>query len=776
MATNTTTIPHTTDLRSPLRKLRRRIRVYVWLEGLSLAVVWLALTFWVGLAVDYLPVMAGASEMPHTARLVFLIATAVVLAWIFYRWILRRTFVRLPDHSMALLLERKFGQFDDALVTAVELSDQPSPAGSLQQGMLEHTRQNAGSGLAGLPLRQVFRVSPLLAKGLLAVVATGSIGLFYVMNAQAFDIWTSRLYLLQDHMWPRKTQLEVIGIQLQRISPTDGSQQLSELIPFSTNREVKIAKGASAVVKVAADAAKVIPEYCTIHYRTQEGQRGEVNMQKLGRIREGAQLFTYSEKPFRGILSSIDFDVRGLDHRVRDYRLTVVPSPAIVETQLACVFPEYMVNEELSLWLPRTVDLVSGTQLPIGTHVTISARSNKELASVIIRDKRDGSMTTIELDAGTAERQSFDFTVPSLRENLELEITLLDTDGVSNDPPHKLFIAGIQDSPPEINVTLRGIGTAITPQAIIPAIGKINDDYDIARSWFELRINDGETRQLDFALQPGQVVDAAVDFREMELEGDEFVVKPKDKLSMTVMAADKYDLGDTPNVGTGDRYQLEVVTADELLAMLERRELGLRRRFEQVIEELNEMRDSLSRIKSDPDSKAGTAPEDRDDTATNNSEADDRIESLRLLRTQRAVMQSQKSAQELLGIAESFADIRQELINNRIDSEDRKTRLQDQIITPLRSVCQDLFPRLDQRLQELEKNIADENQRDSATDAVLETTEEILFALDQVLQKMVELETYNELVNIVRSLIKNQEELLEKTKKERVNQVRSLLE
>jgi hypothetical protein len=98
-------------------------------------------------------------------------------------------------------------------------------------------------------------------------------------------------------------------------------------------------------------------------------------------------------------------------------------------------------------------------------------------------------------------------------------------------------------------------------------------------------------------------------------------------------------------------------------------------------------------------------------------------------------MQSQKSAQELLGIAESFADIRQELINNRIDSEDRKTRLQDQIITPLRSVCQDLFPRLDQRLQELEKNIADENQRDSATDAVLETTEEILFALDQVLQK-----------------------------------------
>ena len=87
-------------------------------------------------------------------------------------------------------------------------------------------------------------------------------------------------------------------------------------------------------------------------------------------------------------------------------------------------------------------------------------------------------------------------------------------------------------------------------------------------------------------------------------------LKPKDKMSVTVMASDKCDLAATPNIGSGDRYQLDVVTPEELLAMLERKELGLRRRLEQIIDELSEMRDSLSRIKRTTDGDRGSAPED----------------------------------------------------------------------------------------------------------------------------------------------------------------------
>src|SRR5688572_17920997 len=106
MATASADIALTSDLQSLLAGLRWRIRLYIWLEGLSLAVIWLGLMFWLSLGLDYLPVLVGASEMPAVARGVLLLATGGVLAYVLYRWIFTRAFVPLGDRSMALLLER----------------------------------------------------------------------------------------------------------------------------------------------------------------------------------------------------------------------------------------------------------------------------------------------------------------------------------------------------------------------------------------------------------------------------------------------------------------------------------------------------------------------------------------------------------------------------------------------------------------------------------------------------------------------------------------------
>ena len=80
------------EIRRILSAVRWRIRGYVWLQGLSVAALWLGLTFWFALAVDYLPVLAGAGEMPQVGRAVLLVSVALLLAWILYRWVLRRTF------------------------------------------------------------------------------------------------------------------------------------------------------------------------------------------------------------------------------------------------------------------------------------------------------------------------------------------------------------------------------------------------------------------------------------------------------------------------------------------------------------------------------------------------------------------------------------------------------------------------------------------------------------------------------------------------------------
>ena len=771
------------DVRSTLSRLRWRIRSYVWLEGISLAILWLGLTFWAGLAIDYLPVMVGASEMPREARIVLLVVIAAILAYVLYRWILKRTFVRLPDHSMAVLLERRFDRFHDGLVTSVEMSENPDHADQFNPEMLERTSSEASSQTLGLRVGEVFRVGPLVTKAVLAIAVVGSIGLLYAVNAQAVEIWTRRLYLLTDDAWPRQTQIHVAGVQIERTSSVDGSPILSDLIPFNELQEIKVAKGTSLVLKVGADATKSVPDYCTVFYRTAEEEDGRVTMQKLGRIRDDVQTYVFDGKPFRGILASTTFDVRGNDHRVRDYRLSVVPSPAIIETKLACEFPEYMRNDALSTWLPRTIELASGTQLPMGTRITIRARANKDLVKVDIHDPDRGETTTLEIAKSGDDARQFEFLVPRLDANLTLEVTLHDVDGVVSDPPERIYLGCIEDQPPKVEVALKGIGTAVTPDVVLPAKGTISDDYEVNHGWFEVMPNDGEMRKFEFTLGDRGEVDARLDFRSLRSEENGITLKPQDKIAVTIAADDRCDLFDAASVGTGDRYQLDVVTPDELLAMLERRELGLRRRFEQIIEELSEMRDSVSRVKREADAQRGVAPEDdqpktdgaADTPAGGDGEDPNREQSLRLLRTQRAKIQSQKSQQEIIGVAASFDDIREELVNNRVDSEDRKSRLKEQIADPLKLVVETMFGELDQRLETLEQNLDDPAASDRAVDLAAQQADDILLELDKILQKMLELETFNELIGIVRSLLEDQKELADKTKKERASQARDLL-
>lgn len=741
-------------LQGLLNGLRWRIRAYVFAEGLCLALVWVALTFWAGLALDYLPVMVGASEMPRGVRLVLLIAIAAILAYVLYRWVLRRVFVSLHDRSMAVLLERRFQAFNDGLLTAVELGDTPNYSAD----MLGHTRDDALAKTESVDLSQVFRYTPLASKFAFACLLLLPVGGFYFTNQDAFQLWVNRLYFLADEPWPRNTQVEVVGIQLERDEVGPGEENVESLTAFD-EQQVKVAKGSSFSILVRANANKVIPDYCSIYYRTDEGDRGTITMSKIGRVRDDYQTYIYSGKPFSSILSSLDFDVRGNDHRIRDFRIAVVDSPTIIDTKIYSVYPDYMVNQELSLWLPRTVDLAPGTLVPRGTNVTLQFRANKSLESARIYNVN--SQETVEVKVSNqAERAQFEFDAGVLMTNLNLEIRLTDADGVTSESPYRVLVGTEEDQAPMVDVRLRGISNAITADAMLPAKGTIDDDYGVERTWFEVLVNDGEKHELPVTLENGRDLQATLDFRDQRSQVNGIVLKPTDTVTFEIRAADRFNLeGNLPNVGISDRYQLDVVTPDELLALLDRRELGLRRRFEQTLEELTLMRDSLIRLQPDP---ADSTPENPD----SDEEAVDpqRQASLRLIRVQRALTDTLKASQEVDGVANSFDEIRLEIENNRVDAQDRKTRLKEQIADPLHLVVDNLFPQLQQQLKQLEDEVNDPAKSPEATQAAITQANNILLELDNVLQKMLELETFNELLKIVRSLIDDNEDLMKKTR------------
>jgi len=784
------------QIHSLLAGLRWRIRAYVWLEGISLGVIWLGLTFWVGLALDYLPVLAGASEMPRVARAVVLGIIASVLAFILYRWVFRRIAVRLADRSMAVLLERRFGDFHDSLVTSVELTECPDHADTFSPDMLGHTTDEALSGTEHVRLRRVFRYTPLVRSVLGAAVFVVTIVLFYFFNNEALATWARRIYLLKDEPWPRSALIEVVGIEL--LGDEESAERLADLpmIPF-TNRYVKVAKGSNVRLKVRSDlGAEVVPKVCTIRYRTEEGERGRVNMSATT-TRGSYQDYSFSGKPLRGILSTVNFDVVGYDYRARDYTIEVVDSPAVIGIELDCKFPGYMVDEALSSWLPRTVDLTNATQLPIGTDVTIRASANKALRRVDLYNPDTKETTTLTIDGKISDdlRQRFEYRTASLDANLTLDATLYDVDNVITERPYRIFIAAIPDEEPKVDVNLRGIGTAVTPDVIVPIVGQISDDYAVDKAWFDVELERGSTtggepkttnEMHEFPLDAAGRVDASLDFRNLRSQEDGLELKPKDKLVLTIKAADKYDLGDGPNEGSGDRRQLDVVDADTLLAILEAREIGLRRRFEQIIEEMTQARDFLKRVES-PTGDRGAEPEDAggepDDEKLDEQKAAQRTQSLRLLSTQQALQQTRKSAQELLGVAGSFHDIREELINNRVDTEDRKNRLKELIADPMQMVGEVMFPELERRSDRLEKVLLEDlsaKRYDVETGgkeakAAVEQADDILAEMQEILQQMLDLESFNELLDIVRELAKHQEGLIADTEEEEKKGKKDLL-
>ncbi len=104
------------SVRMVLVGVRRRIRLYVWGEGIASALAWLGVAFWGSLAIDWF------FEPSADVRLVMLAVVGMVFVGILLRLIAMRAFVPLGDGSMAMLLERRFSQLEDSLLTAVLLT------------------------------------------------------------------------------------------------------------------------------------------------------------------------------------------------------------------------------------------------------------------------------------------------------------------------------------------------------------------------------------------------------------------------------------------------------------------------------------------------------------------------------------------------------------------------------------------------------------------------------------------------------------------------------
>ena len=820
------------EVQQLLSKLRQRIRTYVLVEGLCLALAWLGLTFWLALAIDYLPVWFGMSELPWQARAVLLAVIAAVCVFILYQWVLRRVWVRLRDQSMALLLERRFQELGDGLITSVESAQRESGeresgeresgrrgnrgtdrlAGSgserqhlqkiqdagtsdeesmaHQQEMLSFTKHVTESKLRDVQISEVFNFRPLLLSLALAVVGLLSTALFAGLNQDAFLLGSKRLYLLDTTPWPRSSQIELLGARIQRQTPLDGVEEVGQVIAFENN-ELNIARGTSLTLLVRALAEDPdnpdlkVPSTCRVIARGGDGTRGTYPMQKIGSPRDGFQMFTLDSEPFKTILDDIQFELRGGDHRIGTFSINIVDSPAVVQTTLKCEFPDYMIDRQTGRWTARDIPWSAGMELPVGTRLTIECRANKPLQEVFMQSEEiDGSQRLT-----TDGSDTFRVPVESLEESLQLGFFLKDADGVIGEDAHRIAINAVEDQPPEIDTRLRGIGTAVTPDVRIPLLGSIEDDYGTDRNWIEIELPQGGVLTQDFNPSGRGDVDVAVDFRERRQADDGFTLPtdPESSLRLVVKSQDRFNLGPA-NVGIGDMVELDVVQPQQLLLILDRSEVNQRKRLEQIYNELTDARMYLVKT-GGRDSSVNQGLEPGDLVEPGEADTDDggeaaRRREIRLLFAQRATLQIQKSIQEISGVAAAFDDIRLQLINNRVDSEDRKQRLEKRIVLPLNQLAglaevepgrasltqlEELILQLELQLESLQTgaNPAVETDAEQTTALSLEKMDDVLLQVNSLLAILKKFENQSELIEIVQRMLDRQKELLKRTQAER---------
>lgn len=739
-----------------LEKLRAKIRHYAWYQGSALVVTWIAAFFLLYVALDYLPAKLGGDELPHVSRLILLSGLLIGSLLVLYRWTFRRIWARISDRSAALLVERSYPRLQDRLMTVVELDGSESELGDQ---MLQVTRAGLVPQLAEIQLDPIFNFDPLRRAVLAMSVIVAMVIVLFGFAPKITFIASKRLFALSTELYPRETQLDAFEF---------------------TQGQAIAARGSDFIVRVRATAKGETPppRSCAISYRTQDGQRGRVNMSRVGSVRDGFQQYVFDGNPFRGLLDDLEFDVFGGDAHLRDLKIKVVDSPSVTDIQLQCEFPAY------TRLVPRTESYRPGIQLPYGSRVLFLFKANKLLqsAEIVEQSTAESADESEQIRTPEVHQDTIRYPVERLDGIVRFELNLKDTDGLASRRSQVVHVEPRADDPPKIDAWITGIGTAITSDAILPIQGTVQDDYGVAETWVDLQVADQNPLKSPAIVSAEGALDHRVDLRAMRQNEQSPLQVPEGvRLSVQAKALDEYALGNAPQIGEGDRFELEVVSPEKLLAMLEGRELSLRQRFEQIIQELKQSRDSLAQVvpssseNQNPAQPSATPGSEPDDKAATAGEAPPDQRSMQLLRVQRVWQDVQRSSQEVEGVAFSFLDICNELDNNRIDAVERKRRLTDDIANPLQEVSRNQMPGLVRSLRDLEIVLGGKGQpampanaKKNPTDFTREclgNLDDVVLRLEAVLGKMLDLESYNELVDLVRGIIQEQESLSEQTRK-----------
>jgi hypothetical protein len=223
-------------------------------------------------------------------------------------------------------------------------------------------------------------------------------------------------------------------------------------------------------------------------------------------------------------------------------------------------------------------------------------------------------------------------------------------------------------------------------------------------------------------------------------------------------AADNDDVGG-PNIGKSSEFLVRIVTEDELRADLLRREKEQRQEFERLLKNQEDLLTDCRAFEAAIKGQAELSAESKDQL-------------MQFHKRQKLV------GQNTAAIAERLTSIVIEIQNNRIEAEGGRfqTRLTKEIVEPMQGVSTEMIPEALTGLDKVRRQSSDQAARDAALSETIVRQTEIVARMKQILENMEKSEGFQEAVNLLYQLQKEEEKVHGETRKALEEKIKRLLD
>ncbi len=194
-------------IRGLLRQVRFRIRRDSLLSGLLFSLSCAIAVFWGTLALEAGWFLLQYLELPPGLRVILLLAMSSGAVWLGVRRVIVPCVRRIRDADVALLVERRFPQFQDRLVTTVESARGITLEGPLSQVMLQRSIAEAEVLAGQVRCAELFDTRPLRVLWMVAGSLLLSVLIPLVIQPQLAVRWWNAFVLCRDVYRVRTTDI-----------------------------------------------------------------------------------------------------------------------------------------------------------------------------------------------------------------------------------------------------------------------------------------------------------------------------------------------------------------------------------------------------------------------------------------------------------------------------------------------------------------------------------------------------------------------------------------